>query len=170
MLDLVESRVGRVSVARFQCQGIPGQWPTFSLLPYQLVPYFQYTLESMVRALLVWRSFWMRPGYSGSAYYTAEVLDEERCGESGVTSWRLRFWALLFRSWLRAAQAELAREYDFATVRFAEGFPQILDELHDYFAVLSRGPPASEAGVLLSVRMHSERTGRFVLGVPSQGR
>jgi len=61
-------------------------------------------------------------------------------------------------------------EYDFTKVRFAGGFPQILDELHDYFAALSRGPPAREAGVLLSVRLHSEKTGRFVLGVPSQGR
>ena len=47
--ELFPVQVGRVPVARFQCLGIPGRLPTFSMLPHQLVPYFQHTLESMVR-------------------------------------------------------------------------------------------------------------------------
>jgi hypothetical protein len=168
--DLVSGRSGPVPVARFQCLGMEGSKPTFSMLPYQLVPYFQHTLESMVRALELWRSYWKAPESSGSAYRAAEIIDESLRGASGVTSWQLRTWALVFQSWLRRVQAELADEYDFSGVAFFEELPLVLDELHGYFGSLCRGPPGEGMGVLVCVKRHAEQRGGFVLGVPSQGR
>jgi len=168
--ELWPFRVGWVSVSRFQCRGAPGRLPTFSMLPYQLVPYCRYTLGTMVHALLMWREFWKDPQKSGTAYEVAEKLETAAYGESGVTSWRLTCWALIFRSWLRRAQSELAREYDFSSVQFHDRLPSILDELYGYLGVLSRGPPVSWAAVAVCVREYGTRTGRFLLGVPSQGR
>jgi len=168
--DLVSGRIGPVPVARFQCLGIEGHKPTFSMLPHQLVPYFQYTLESMVWSLLSWRAYWKAPESSGSAYEAAERIDETQEGASGVTSWVLRTWALVFQSWLRRMQSELSEEYDFSGVPFSKGLPLVLDELHGYFEALCRGPPGDGQGVLVCVKRHAEQRGRFVLGVPSQGR
>jgi hypothetical protein len=145
-----------------------GPKPTFSMLPYQLVPYFQYTLESMVRALLLWRGFCKDPKSTGSAYRAAEAIDESLKGESEVTSWQLRTWALVFQSWLRRLQAELSEEYDFTGVRFFDGLPLALEELQGYFAALCRGPPGDGLGVLVCAKRHAEQRGRFLLGVPSQ--
>jgi hypothetical protein len=140
------------------------------MLPFQLVPYFQYTVESMVRALLTWREFWKDPGKSGTAYETAQRLDDLSYGESGMTSWRLRCWALIFQGWLRRAQGELSSVYNFSSVEFHAHLPSVLDELYGYFEALSRGPPCRVEGVVSCVRKHAEKTGRFLLGAPSQER
>ena len=140
------------------------------MLPYQLVPYCQYTLGAMVHALLMWREYWKDPQKSGTAYAVAEKLETAAYGESEVTSWRLTCWALIFRSSLRRAHAELEREYDFSLVQFHDRLPLILNELHGYFEALSRGPPVGWSAVVACVREHSTRTRRFLLGVPSQGR
>lgn len=168
--ELWPSRSGLVPVARFQCRGTAGKYPTFSMLPYQLVPYFRYTVESMVLALLMWREFWKDPQKQGTAYRVAEEVEDAAYGESRVTSWRLTCWALTFRSWLRRAQAELGSGYDFSAVRFQDRLPSILDELYGYFEALSRGPPGCGEAVVACVREHGLKTRRFLFGVPSQGR
>lgn len=168
--ELWPPRNGWVPVARFQCRGMKGKVPTFSMLPYQLAPYFRYTVESMVRALLIWCEFWKASGRPGTSYGVAVELDEAAHGESRVTSWQLHFWALVFQGWLRRAQAEQSRWYDFSSVEFHDRPPSILDELYGYFEALSRGPPGRGKAVVSCVREHGRRTGRFLLGVPSQGR
>ena len=168
--ELWPRRSGLVPVARFQCRGKGVKFPTFSLLPYQLVPYFKYTVESMVQVLLMWREFWKAPRRPGTSYGVAVELDEAVHGESGVTSWQLTCWALVFQGWLRRAQSEQSRWYDFSSVEFHARPPSILDELYGYFEALSRGPPVFGGAVAACVREHAERTGRFLFGVPSQGR
>jgi len=164
--ELWPPRSGLVPVARFQCRGTQGRLPTFSMLPYQLVPYHSYTLGSMIQAVLLWREFWKDPGEAGTGYQVEQALPVE----GRVSAWQLRCWLLAFQGWLRRAQVELAGEFDFSSVRFAERIPEMLDEVYGYFESLSRGPPGRGEAVVTCVREHGRRTGRFLFGVPSQGR
>ena len=51
LIDLFpEFRKERIPVARFLCRK---EVSTFSLLPIQLIPYFQYTVVAVIYALLV---------------------------------------------------------------------------------------------------------------------
>jgi len=153
-------------VARFQCQGAKGSLPTFSMLPYQLVPYHRYTFRSMVMAVLMWREYWKDPEERGTAYQVEQTLP----GESRVTAWQLRCWLLSLQAALRRFQSEHSQRYDFASVAFYEDIPFVLDEVFGYFEAVSRGPPKRGEAVLACVREHSAKTGRFLLGVPSQSR
>lgn len=164
--ELWPQRVGTVHVARFQCRGTRGRLPTFSMLPYQLVPYHSYTLGSMILALLLWREYWKDPGEMGTGYQVEQALPVE----GRVTAWQLRCWLVAFQVWLRRAQVELAGEYNFSSVRFTDLIPEMLDEVYGYFESLSRGPPGRGEAVVSCVREHAWKTGRFVFGVPSQGR
>lgn len=161
--ELWPLRSGFVPVGRFQCRGKgkAGKYPTFSMLPYQLVPYHRYTLGSMVMGMLLWAQYRRDPDERGTAYRVEQSLP----GESLVTSWQLRCWQIWFHHFLCAAQAELAGLYDFSDVPFGGS---VLDEVYGYFEALSRGPPGRGEGVLSSARSYGERTGRFLLGVPSQ--
>lgn len=161
--ELWPPRSGMVPVARFQCRGTAGKYPTFSMLPYQLVPYHRYTLSSMIQAVLLWWEYWKDPGESGTAYRAEQSLP----GESRVTAWQLVCWLLSFRRWLLGAQWELVGRYDFSGVPFGES---VLEEVHGYFEALSRGPPGRGKAVVSCVREHAEGKGRFMFGVPSQGR
>jgi hypothetical protein len=136
------------------------------MLPYQLVPYHAYTLGSMVQAVLLWWEFWKDPVEAGTGYQVEQALPSE----GRVTSWQLHCWLVAFQIWLRRAQGELAGEFDFSRVRFADRAPQMLDEVYGYFATLSRGPPRRGEAVISCVREHAQRTRRFLFGVPSQGR
>lgn len=164
--ELFPVRERRIPVARFQCQGIEGHHPTFSMLPHQLVPYFQHTLESMVMALFLWRELIVDPEESSSAYRASQELS----GDSPVTSWTLRLWALILRDWFQRAECELSESYDFSAVQYGDQFPDIIEELFGYFSAISRGPPRRGGAVVESVRDYGAATGRFLLGVPSQGR
>jgi len=64
--ELWPARDGVVSVARFQCRGAV-RYRTFSMLPYQLVPYHRYTLQSMILTVLLWREYWKDPAEPGTA-------------------------------------------------------------------------------------------------------
>jgi len=90
--------------------------------------------------------------------------------ESRVSAWQLGRWLIALRWAFRSAHSELAARYDFSTVRFHSRLPAILDEVFDYFAAVSRGPPGKGEAVVACVREYGEMTGRFLLGVPSQGR
>jgi len=136
------------------------------MLPYQLAPYHQYTMGSMVRALLLWWEFRQDPEESGTAYRTEQALS----GDAGVTAWQLRCWLLCVWHGLRAAQGELASQYDFSAVRFAHDTEDRLDEVHGYFTALSRGPPVRWKAVVSAVSEYGSVTGRFLLGIPSQSR
>ena len=161
--ELWPLRSGWVSVARFQCRGTPGRWPTFSLLPDFLVPYHKYTLKTMVMAALLWIEYWTDSEEPGTAYQVEQSLP----GDGGVTAWRLRCWVAALRSAFSRSQSELADWFDFSGVPF--GAP-VLDELHGYFEAVSRGPPGRGDAVLACVRRYGRRTGRFLVGTPSQWR
>lgn len=166
VVELFPYKEDRVWVARFQCLGTPGRWPTFSLLPYQLLPYHKVTLASMVQALLMWREFWREERHQGTAY----EVEQELPGEAGVTSWLLRRWAAVFGVWLWRSREALKGEVMLDVTAFSQRPPEILDGLHTCFGAMCRGSPASGDGVLRFVFAHAETTRGFLLGTPSQGR
>ena len=74
--ELWPQRSGFVPVARFQCRGKreAGEYPTFSMLPYQLVPYHRYTLGSMVMAMLLWAQYRRDPDERGDSVSSGAVV------------------------------------------------------------------------------------------------
>jgi hypothetical protein len=164
--ELWPVREGIVPVARFQCRGTPGSLPTFSMLPYQMLPYHRYTLRSMVMAVLLWREYWKDPEERGTAYQAEQALP----GEGRVSAWQLSLWVLSIQSAFERGHSELAGRYDFSSVRYFDDLPFVLDEVFGYFEAVCRGPPGRGEGVISFVREYAKRTGRFFLGVPSQSR
>ena len=166
VIELCPYREGMVMVARFRCGDGRG---TFSMLPYQLVPYQRYTLESMVYALLLWRDLCTEEGRLVSGYAVSESLSAPECR---VTSSLLYAWLLVCRDGLRRRHSFLRQEHGLGEIEnsntscAAEG----LEEIHEYCSVLNpRGPPRQDA-LKAAAKQYGMKTGGFLLGVPSQGR
>lgn len=150
-------------MARFRCR--TSGTATFSMLPVQLAPYCQYTLESMIRTLLL----------------VLTVLEEEQRGilaalgevpgDHDVTVGLLAYWRGLVLRGLRRAHPFLHPRYDLSSVRSAEDHHGQLLELRAYCdAFRSRGPPGLAASLGLTARFYGYRTRRHLMGTPSQER
>ncbi len=156
---------GEVPISRFQCRGAhTGR--TFSMLPNQLIPYQRYTVETIIRALLVWFEYSRERSEPVSAYHVVQTLS----GETDVTPWQLRKWLLVIRYGLLAAHGELCARYDFSSVSWAEGIAGHLETVHGYVTAFSRGPPVRVSAVVTTLHLYSQITGRFMFGCPSQSR
>lgn len=156
---------GFVPVARFQCRG-SHEGRTFSMLPYQLMPYQRYTVETVLKALLLWLEYSREQGEPVSAYRVVQTLS----GETDVTPWQLRKWLLVIRYGFLAAHGELCERYDFSAVSRAEGICGHLETVHGYIASFSRGPPVRVSAVMTVLHLYGQITGRFLFGCPSQSR
>jgi len=135
------------------------------MLPAQLAPRCQYTIESMIRALLL----------------VLTVFEEERRGilaalgqmpgDHDVTVGLVAYWRGLVLRGLRRAHPFLRPRYDLSSVRSAEDHHGQLLELRAYCdAFRSRGPPGLAASLGLAARACSYRTRRHLVGTPSQAR
>jgi hypothetical protein len=162
-IELFPYREERIPVARFRCGSGQG---TFSMLPYQLVPYHRYTLESMVFALLLWWELREDEESSGSGYSVSRSLS----WKSRVSSSHLYAWLLICGSGLRRRHSELGDWYDLSAVCFGESLTKRLEELYRYCTALcQRGPPRKDALRGAAIR-YGMRSGGFLIGIPSQGR
>jgi hypothetical protein len=160
-VELFPYREGMVSVARFQCREVKR---TFSLLPYQLAPYHLYTVESMIKAVVLWSEI-LADGDGGAA-----AAVEELPGDCAVTPWLLRNWLGVVIVGLRAAHSVLCRWVDLSSIRSGEDTAGRLNEVSGYFQSLrSRGPP-SRSALRTMVQRYSLETKRHLLGIPSQER
>jgi hypothetical protein len=163
VIELYPYSKERISIARFRC-GIGGG--TFSMLPYQLVPYHQYTLESMVFALLLWREMMSESGTSSSGYAVSGTLSFK----SFVSSSHLYSWLAVLCGGLRRRHSEMSEWAELTSVRFGRGTAQRLEEFYEYASVLCpRGPPRQEALHSAAIRYGLE-SGGFLVGTPSQAR
>ena len=81
VIELFPCREDDVLIARFQCRRTLA---TFSLLPVQLIPYHQYTVSSMLGALL---TVWMAIRNEGRGFGWALEQDEGIPSDSQVTAW-----------------------------------------------------------------------------------
>ncbi len=104
-----------VPVARFQCRG-ERFGETFSFLPCQLIPYYKYTIHSVVFAILFWGEIMGDSALRVTGYH----VEQQFSGEVSVTDWMLQYWLKMLHHALNAAHSEQAAWYDFSEVRFSK--------------------------------------------------
>jgi hypothetical protein len=150
----------RVPIARFLCRS---QHTTFSLLPIQLIPYFQYTVSAVIGTLLMGFGCWQlgQRGFWGAS----EAVDPE----SLVSPWLVACWlAMVVRSFRRAHRV-LKRFYDLSGIASA---PRAggWKEVAGYFSALSWQPKVEIRLLLPLLCRYSRQTTQFLFGTASQQR
>ncbi len=155
-------RKEKVPIARFACSS---EGATFSLLPVQLIPYHQYTVQTVIGTLLL--AFKYREAGQQGFYGASVEVDPD----SEVTPWLVVCWLAVVLKGLRRGHAELGRLYDLAEVRAARGMSAACSEVAGYFLAFGWSRKAQwEAVVLAVLRRYSQATGAFLFGVSSQQR
>jgi hypothetical protein len=156
-----EFKKERVPIARFLCRR---QGRTFSLLPIQLIPYFQYSLRAVMGTLLLGWGYWQL-GQQG--FWGASV---EVDPESLVTPWLVAFWLITILRGLRRGHPLLRRWYDLTGI---SSFKRTVlwEEAAGYFLALGLKPKINWIRLLMDlVGRYSRATHQFLFGVPSQQR
>lgn len=151
-----EFRKDRVPIARFLCRN---QLKTFSLLPIQLIPYYQYTVCAVLGVVLLAFGHWQlgQRGFWGASL--------EVDPDSLLTPWLIACWLNLVVRGLQRAHAVLGRLYDLSGVRsFGQG---MWETAAGYFQALGWDPHTRWGPF---VDRYSWSTEAFFLGVPSQHR
>jgi hypothetical protein len=151
----------RIPVARFLCRR---NRKTFSLLPIQLIPYFQYTVGAVMGTLLLGMGYWEK-GQKGFHGASVEVDPD-----SGVTPWLITCWLIAVVQGLGRGHSVLKRFYNLDEIC-------ILETTHGwqkgmaYFAVFGLDRKAAWRGLLMDLlERYSRSTGQFLFGTPSQYR
>jgi hypothetical protein len=154
-------RKERIPVARFLCR--KGQ-RTFSLLPFQLIPYFQYTISAVLGTLVLGWSDWQR-GQGGFWGASLEVDPD-----SLVTPWLVAFWLSTVLRGLRRGHPVLGRFYDLTGIATPNRVAP-WEEAAAYFVRLRmKAGRSSEPPGMQLVRYYSQATRQFLFGTPSQQR
>ncbi len=151
----------RIPVARFICRQ---RRKTFSLLPIQLIPYFQYTVGSVVGVLLLGVECWQR-GQKG--FYGASVKVDEVDPDSLLTPWLITCWLGVVLRGLRRGHLVLRRFYHLEET----GSSGSWKEAARYFAAFGLNPQTNGLVLVIDlVNRYSRATGQFLFGTPSQYR
>ena len=159
-IELYPFEKRRIPIARFLCRG---KGRTFSLLPEQLIPYVQYTVDAVVRTMLLVLEH-RRRGQRGFHGASLEVDPD-----SLVTPWLIACWVVVVVKGLERAHPVLRVRYDLSGVRTGVGGQALGVELQLYFNALGAWPPAAgPGGLVAAARSYSRQTGGFLLGTPSQ--
>jgi hypothetical protein len=152
-----------IPVARFLCRK---HRRTFSLLPTQLIPYYQYTVHAVTGALLLGLKC-RESGYQGFHGAAAQIDADSR-----LTPWLVAYWLMVVVRWLRRAHHILRLWYDLSGIRSMER-RRAWDEAADYFFCLGW---KVKIEVLLwslletTVNRYSRTTKFFLFGTSSQER
>jgi len=156
-----EFKKKRISIARFLCRE---HRKTFSLLPIQLIPYFQYTAGAVVGALLLGMECWQN-GQKGF-YGASEEVDPE----SLVTPWLIACWLVAVVRGFRRGHSELRRLYPLEGIGTLER-DKPWQEATDYFRAFELEPKRYSHTFLMDVvDRYGRRTNQFLFGTPSQYR
>lgn len=148
-------------MARFFCRG---SGKTFSLLPIQLIPYFQYTVHAVIGVLMLALRSWEsgQRGFHGAAV----GVDPD----SRVTPWLVAYWITVILRGFRQAHATLMRWYDLSGIR-SVGNTGEMGEAAGYVSCLGWNAELVPWVVLQTpISRYSGQTKRFLLGTPSQWR
>lgn len=156
-----EYKKERIPVARFLCRG---RGKTFSLLPIQLIPYFQYTMQAVIGVLLLALRSWElgQRGFHGAA---VRVDPDGR-----VTPWLVAYWVALVLRGFRHAHATLMRWYDLSGIRSVEDTGE-LGDVAGYVSCLGwKSAMVPWELIQTTIDRYSGQTKRFLFGTPSQWR
>ena len=150
-----------IPIARFLCRG---QGKTFSLLPTQLIPYYQYTLQSVIGVLLLGlRSY--ESGQRGF-YGAAKEVDPG----SYLTPWLVAYWLKMVIKGFRRAHVSLRRWYDTSSICSRERY-RGWEEVAGYFLCLDWQGKIIPCDLLEdAVNRYSGTTKIFLFGTASQAR
>jgi hypothetical protein len=150
-----------IPIARFICRQ---RRKTFSLLPIQLIPYFQYTVGAVMGTLLLGMGCWQM-GQRGFHGASVEVDPE-----SLVTPWLIACWLVAVIRGLRRGHTELRQFYDLDGIGTANR-AGTWQEAARYFGALGLKPKVQGYPLVMDlVERYSRRTGQFLFGTPSQYR
>jgi len=156
-----EFKKERIPIARFLCRK---QRKTFSLLPIQLIPYFQYTVGAVMETLLLGMGCWQL-GQKG--FYGASVKVDEVDPDSLLTPWLVACWLAVVIQGLRRGHAVLRRFYDLDAVHTYGAW----EEVAAYSAAFGLRPKMERLFIWMDlVYRYSRRTNQFLFGTPSQYR
>jgi len=156
-----EFRKERIPVARFVCRR---RWRTFSPLPIQLIPYFQYTVNAAIGALLLGIQC-RQMGQKG--FHGASVAVDP---ESLVTPWLVACWLAVIILGFRRAHGVLRRFYNLTDIR-TEHRTAAWEEAAGYFLCFGWKPEIRWGPLLQAlVNRYSRSTRLFLFGTPSQQR
>ena len=159
-----ECRKEKIPIARFLCRE---KVRTFSLLPVQLIPYFQYTVSAVISTLLL--AFQYRQmGQQG--FYGASIDVDP---ESLVTPWLIACWMTIVLKGLRRGHRTLVSLYDLSQIRTRERKPY-WEEMAGYFMAFGLKPqmPWDQAKEVIQKLLYrySHKSAWFLLGTPYQSR
>jgi hypothetical protein len=156
-----EFKKKRIPIARFICRQ---RRKTFSLLPIQLIPYFQYTVGAVVGTLFLGMGYWKmgQKGFHGASM----AVDPE----SLVTPWLITCWLVAVVRGLRRGHAVLRRLYHLDGIRTLNRIGT-WEEAAGYFVAFGLEPGMDSHTRLMDVVVrYSRSTGQFLFGTPSQYR
>lgn len=156
-----EFKKKRIPIARFICRQ---RRKTFSLLPIQLIPYFQYTVGAVVGALFLGMIYWQK-GQRGFHGASMEVDPE-----SLVTPWLIACWLVAVIRGVRRGHTELRQFYNLDGIRTPNRVGT-WEEASLYFTAFGLKPKLHWYPLLMDlVNRYSRSTGQFLFGTPSQYR
>ena len=156
-----EFKKKRIPIARFICRK---RRETFSLLPIQLIPYFQYTVGAVVGTLFLGVGCWQM-GQKG--FHGALVKVDEVDPESLITPWLITCWLVAVVRGLRRGHAALRQFYNLDAIHTSGAW----EETAAYLAAFGLRPKIDRLSPLMDlVYGYSRATGQFLFGTPSQYR
>jgi hypothetical protein len=150
----------RIPIARFLCRK---RGKTFSLLPIQLIPYYQYTVGAVVGTLLLGMGCW-ETGQKG--FHGARMKVDEVDPESLVTPWLITCWLVAGVQGFRRGHAVLRQFYNLNGIHTSGAW----EEAAAYFAAFGLRPKTDGLLLLDLMYRYSRSTGQFLFGTPSQYR
>ena len=156
-----EFKKKRIPIARFICRQ---RRKTFSLLPIQLIPYFQYTVGAVMGTLFLGLGCWQM-GQKG--FHGASVKVDP---ESLVTPWLIHRWLVAVIRGLRRSHAMLRRLYNLNGISTLDR-EKAWEEAARYFSAFRLKPKVGWHVPLMElVCLYSQKTSQFLFGTPSQYR
>ena len=151
----------RIPIARFKCRRV---LTTFSLLPIQLIPYFQYTVFAVIGTLLLGYNYW-QSGQRG--FFGASVEVDQ---DSLVTPYLIICWLQVVLRGFRRAHPVLGRFYDLSGARTSEGRLG-WEEVAGYLSAFGWKPDIPFVPLFFKLlHLYSQQARYFLFGTASQHR
>ena len=150
-----------VPIARALCRSTSS---TFSLLPIQLIPYHQYTVDAVIRTLLLG----LGCREAGQTGFFGSCLQVDRVDpQSRLTPWLVACWLTMVVRGFQGAHAVLRRFTVLDHVRVVRGTGpwEIAARYCSALFPEGRDPPLQEL-----LARYVRASSRFLFGIPSQER